>query len=176
MTERTCATDKLLEESLFATAGIRLHTKKTRTWNRASRCRCDPGDHGRLGRRSVEPTGINILGTPVSSEEFHLPSTRERLGEEEVLWRAIPWVQDLQWAWQLFFQCASPRCKHVLRAVPPSLSAVYAEGHEWGMQATMATSSEGMPGDVSQQRVAGQLATLPMRMGGLGSRSAATIG
>ena len=44
-----------------------------------------------------------------------------------------------------------------------------------GMQATMATLLEGIPGDASQQRVASQLATLPMRMGGLGSRSAARI-
>ena len=32
--ERTSAIYKLLEENLFATAGIRLHTGKTRTWNR----------------------------------------------------------------------------------------------------------------------------------------------
>ena len=59
-----------------------------------------PRGYGRVGRRSVNPTGIKILGTPVGSEEFHLVCTRERLAEEAVLWRAIPWVQDLQCAWQ----------------------------------------------------------------------------
>ena len=50
--------------------------------------------------------------------------------------------------------------------VPPSFSAIHAEGHDL---------LEGIIGDASQQRVAGQLATLPMRMGRLGSRSPARI-
>ena len=170
--ERTSAICKLLEETLFATAGIRLHTGKTRTWNRAGEI---PEGMEELGDEVWNPTGIKILGTPVGSEEFHLACTRERLAEEAVLWRAIPWVQDLQCAWQLFVQCAGPRCNHFVRTVPPSFSASYAEGHDGGMQATMATLLEAIPGDASQQRVASQLATLPMRMGGLGSRSAARI-
>ena len=159
----TCAMYKLLEKILFAIAGIRLHTGKTRTWSKAGEI---PECMEELGDEVESSTGINILGTPVGSEEFHLASTRERLAEEEVLWRAIPWAQDLQCASQLLVQCAGPRCHHFVRTVPPSLSAVYAEGHDRGMQATMATL------DVSQQRVAGQLATLPMRIGGLAARIA----
>ena len=62
-----------------------------------------------------------------------------------------------------------PVCRPTVPPFRAHRSAVYAEGHGRGMQATMTTL------DVSQQRVAGQLATLPMRMGGLGSRSAARI-
>ena len=42
----------------------------------------------------------------------------------------------------------SERC--FVRTVPPSFSASYAEGHDRGMQATMATLLEGIPGDASQ--------------------------
>ena len=129
--ERTSAIYKRLEETLFATTGIRLHTGKTRTWNRAGEI----------------PEG-KMLGTPVGSEEFHFACTPERLAEEAVLWRAIPWEQDLQCAWQFLVQCAGPRCNHFVRTVPPSFSGLYAEG-----QATMATLLEGVHGDATQQRV-----------------------
>ena len=44
--------------------------------------------------------------------------------------------------------------------------------HDQGMMATMEALLEGMPGDVEQKTWAQRLATMPMRMGGLGLRSA----
>ena len=52
------------------TAGIKLHTGKTRTWNRAT-------EMEELGDEVWNLPGMKILGTPVGSEEFHLAS-RER--------------------------------------------------------------------------------------------------
>ena len=146
----------LLADRLFHRAGIRLHTGKTRTWNRATEV----------------PERMEVLGTPVGTARFHQAASEERLHKEEEFWRTIPWFRDLQCAWQLMLQCAGPRCHHFLRTVPPSLSAAYAEVHDSGMQQVMNGLLELLPGDQRQQEVARMIASLPMRMGGLGIRSA----
>ena len=158
----------LLAEKLFAVAGIRLHIGKTRVWNRAGEA---PDRLEEFGPLVWRPAGLNILGTPVGTSDFHGEATRERLEEETQLWRAIPWVLDLQCAWQLLVQCAGPRCHHFLRIVPPEHS-MYALGHDRGMGEVTATLLEGVPGDDQQWHAAEQLVTLPMRMGRLGLRSA----
>ena len=170
--ERTRTMYNALEERLFFRAGIRLHTGKTRTWNRAG---VVPEGMPELGEDVWNPLGIVVLGTPVGTDEFHQAATQERLAEQEVLWRTIPHIRDLQCAWQLLEQCASPRCHHFVRTVPPRLSAVYAQSHDNGMRQVMTTSLEGVPGNHHQQVVAVQLVSLPMRMGRLGLRSASKI-
>ena len=50
--------------------------------------------------------------------------------------RRIPSVPDLQSAWQIILQCAGPRCHHLLRTLPPNVSASCATGHDMGMQRT----------------------------------------
>ena len=79
---------------------------------------------------------------------------------------------DLQCAWRLLLQCAAPRCNHLLRTVPHSPSAAYAAGHDAGMQQTMVALLGTLPGDHEQTTMAHNLASLPMRLGGLGLRSA----
>ena len=162
----------LLAQKLHDVAGIRLHTGKTRTWNRAGAV---PERMAELGPSVWSPAGLKILGTPLGTPEFHSIATRERLEEETLLWRAIPWVPNLQCSWQLLVQCAGPRCHHFLRCVPPELSITYAEEHDRGMMEVMGTLLEGLPGDLQQQHEAAQLATLPMRMGGLGLCSASRM-
>ena len=60
------------------------------------------------------------------------------------------------------------------RSPMPSRSAEYA-GHDVGMLQAMESLLEGLPGDARQQEVATQIASLPMRMGGLGIRSASRM-
>ena len=115
---------------------------------------------------------MKILGTPVGSAEFVESVIRDRLKKERELWQAIPKVHDLQCAWQFLLQCAGPRCHHFLRTVPLSQSRTYAEGHDQGMREVMVTLLKGLPGYGQQKAVRHQLASLPMRMGGLGLRSA----
>ena len=141
-------------------AGIQLHAGKTRIWNRA---RIRPDDIDDLGEE---------VWSPVGSEAFVQAFTETRLEEERRLWNAIPSVPDLQCAWQLLLQCAGPRCHHVLRTVPPSQSERYAAGHDAGMQQTMVALLGGLPGDQGQMTTAFNLSSLPMRLGGLGLRSA----
>ena len=157
----------LLQTHLYRMAGIQLHEGKTRVWNKAGVC---PPEEAELGDEVWSPRGVKILGTPVGSPEFVHALARDRL--DCLLWEAINWVPDLQCAWQILAQCAGPRCHHFVRTVPPSESRSYAEGHDTGMMETMCSLLGGLTGDEEQKQMAQKIATLPMRLGGLGLRSA----
>ena len=134
--ERTRTLYESLGTKLHAQAGIRLHTGKTRVWNRAS---------------------LSSLGTPLGSQRFIQEVADKRLAEEQRLWDAIPTVPDLQVA-QILLQCAGPRCHHMLRTLPPSQSEVYARGHD-------SAHTVGTPGDRHDEEMVHNIASLPMRMG-----------
>ena len=91
---------------------IRLHTGKTRTWNRAAEI---PEGLAELGPEVWSSEGLKVLGSPVGTPEYIQEAAQERLAVEADFWRKIPWVPDLQCAWQLLVQCAGPRCQHFLR-------------------------------------------------------------
>ena len=156
----------LLEEQLSVGAGIQLHTGKTRVWN------LDVAD---LGDEVWNPAGIKILGTPIGTSEFVRSITQQRLEDEGRLWEAIAWVPDLQCAWQILLQCAGPRCHHLLRTLPPSQATEYAQAHDDGMLQVMNALMGGLTGTEQERTTAHQLATLPMRLGGLGLRSASRM-
>ena len=65
---------------LFHRAGIRLHTCKTRTWNRATQ---DPERMEELGANVWNPEGLKVLATPVGTPRFHQAASEERLHKEE---------------------------------------------------------------------------------------------
>ena len=81
-------------------------------------------------------------------------------------------MPDLQCAWQLLVQSANPRANHSLRTMPPSSTAEYARAHDDSMWQTVETLLQQTPGTEAERAFARELATLPMRMGGLGLRSA----
>ena len=134
-----------------------------------------PPDMQELGPEVWSPQGVKILGTPVGHAEFVQAAMNARLEEEDKLWRALSWVPDLQCAWQLLVQCAGPRCHHLLRTMPPSQVVGYAAGHDEGMRQAMVSLLGELPGDGEQQSAAHRIASLPMRLGGLGIRSAARM-
>ena len=125
-----------------------------------------------LGDQVWSPDGAQVLGTPVGNETFVQRHVEERLAKEKQLWDAIPEVPDLQSSWQLLVQCAGPRANHLLRTLPPSQSRAYAEAHDDGMWAAGQALLGELPGSAEEVKMARDLATLPMRMGGLGLRSA----
>ena len=55
--------------------------------------------------------------------------TDTRLLEQARLLQELP-LLDLQCAWLLLAMCASPRADHLLRTLPPDLSASYVRGHD----------------------------------------------
>ena len=125
-----------------------------------------------IGEHAWPPDGIAILGFPVGSAAFVEAHAAGRLAEETELWGALPAVPDLQCAWQILIQSASPRCNHMLRALPPSASAAYAQGHDEGMWQAVDALMAGLPGTDAAKTAAKHIASLPMRLGGLGVRSA----
>ena len=88
-------------------------------------------------------------------DEFVRTLSEERISKEQHLWRAVVWVPAPQCAWQIHLQGAGPRCHHFLRTLPDW----YARHHDEGMLLAMEHLLEGF-------------ATTPMRLGGLGLRSA----
>ena len=85
-------------------------------------------------------------------------------------------MPDLQSAWQLLVQCAGLRANHLLRTLPPTQSQSYAGKHDEGMWAAAQTLLGGLPGTADEQATARDLASLPMRLGGAGLRSAERTG
>ena len=157
----------LLSEVLLRTAGIELHQGKTRAWNRAG---IPLGNVNDIGPEEWQAEGITVLGTPTGMDRYISAKMDERISKEQELWQAIPSVPHLQSAWQILLQSANPRCNHTIRTMPPTLCAAYCRSHDEGIWETAKVLLDGLP---QGNAVAQQLAALPMRMGGLGLRSAA---
>ena len=157
----------LLEAAFWSVAGIRLHQGKTRAWNRGS---IVPEDIEEISPEAWQPAGIKVLGTPIASDPFVADDERADCQRERELWDALHTVPDLQCAWQLLLQSANPRANHTMRTMPPSVSRIYCEAHDEGIWNTAGSSD----GKFKTRQIPShqQLASLPMRMGGLGLRSA----
>ena len=123
-------------------------------------------------REAWSPEGVKVLGTPVGTREFVEKLSNERIAEEQELLEALAYVPDLQCAWQILLQCAGPRCHYFVRTLPPSLSEAYAKAHDTAMWAAVERLLGALPGSASEIDMAKQLSTLPLRLGGLGLRSA----
>ena len=107
----------------------------------------------------------------IGSTQYTRARMQERIADEQRLWNAIPRVRDLQCAWQLLLQNAGPRANHTIQTFPPESSHQYALEHDAGMWRTALALLGEIPGTASEVRDAEQMATLSMRMGGLGLRS-----
>ena len=70
------------------------------------------------------------LGTPIGHPAYVASHTGTRLREEARLLQELPLLPDLQCAWLILAMCAAPRADHLLRTLPPDLSASYARGHD----------------------------------------------
>ena len=119
-----------------------------------------------------EQERIKVLGTPIGSVQFVAEMMEAKIVEERRLWDIFPLVPDLQCARQMLVQSANPRANHTLRTSPPGDWAGYAEADDVGMWNTAMALLRGVPGTDAEREQACQVATLPMRMGGLGLRSA----
>ena len=77
------------------------------------------------------------------------------------------WYQgsgDLQCAWQILLQSASPRANHSFRTMPPSSSEKYAREQDEGIWTTVKGLFDEVPGSGQELTDAAQVASLPMRM------------
>ena len=88
-----------------------------------------------------------------------------------------PWAPHLRpkllhSGWQLLLQSANPRANHTMRTMPPS--QVYCRAHDEGVWETAKRLLGHVPAEDEEE--ARNISTLPMRMGGLGLRSAERCG
>ena len=166
----TMSTFSVLQNAWFlctsCSARCLAHQGKTKVWNQAGRA---PEDE--LGPEVWRPQGLKILGTPIGTPEFVSQIMNERIEDERRFWETILSVPDLQCAWQLLVQSANPRANHSLRTMPPSCTAEYARAHDQGLWQTVETLLH-QPGTETERTFARDLAIFPIRMGGLGLRSA----
>ena len=123
----------------------------------------------------MEPGGDHDLGHACGFRSVRVASNDSPFGGGEPTVEAVSWVPDAQCAWQILLQCAGPRCHHLFRTVPPTQSVAYAHGHDDGMWRALEGVLGRLPGNQRQIEVAHSLTSLPMRLGGLGLRSAARI-
>ena len=118
--------------SIETRAGVAANLGKTRVYNRAG----GPAPPGVAelsvwrGDAPEEERGFVALGTPIGHPTYVAAHTHTRLLEEARLLQELPLLPDLQCAWLLLSMCASPRADHLLRTLPPDLSASYARGHD----------------------------------------------
>ena len=171
----------LLEKALKDQTGLKLNTGKTRVYNRGG---VQPEGVQELGAevwvgghdRDAASRGLKVLGTPVGTPEYTEAQGTKWLEKEEKLWTLLPQLPDLQSAWLLLLNCAAPRSNYRSRTVAPQYNGKYAKGHDEGLWATLCALLGKHPLEGLQGRSAAQVATLPLRKGGLGLRSAVRTG
>ena len=108
------------------------------------------------------------MGTPIGSEQFVSEKLQDRINKERRQWQAIPNVPDLQCGWQILLQSANPRA----HCAPSHLRCprITPLAHDEGLWETARVLLGEIPHEDAPH--ARDIATLPMRMGGLRLRSA----
>ena len=86
-----------------------------------------------LGVRCIDPLlpaverGVKLQGVPLGTEEYTAHWLDEHLTrQEEIMRRLQTYVPDRLAAAQILSMCVVPRISHILRALPPSASSVFA--------------------------------------------------
>ena len=119
--------------------------------------------------RTSAPAGIKVLGTSIGSDQFVADKMSERIAKERESFGTLSRLFQISSVRGSFYCRANPRANHTMHTMPPSVSRIYCEAHDEGIWNT-AKALMGIQ-DASDPEHQ-QLASLPMRMGGLGLRSA----
>ena len=166
----------VVTSSIETRAGVTANLGKTRVYNRdggpAPPGIAELGANVWRGDAPEAERGFVALGTPLGHPRFVAAHTDTRLLDEARLLQELPLLPDLQCAWLLLAMCASPRADHLLRTLPPSLSASYARGHDdavWRCLLALLGEEDDADPEVAAAR---RLALLPARSGGLGLQCA----
>ena len=120
------------QQKLWIHAGIRVHTGKTKVWNRGIRpVVCNVLERiARVGNPQAvvwtgsgipsHKQGVKILETPLGHPDFVAAHLQRVSAEHQTLLQRIPSVADVQSAWFLLLHCAAARACYHLRVVGPS--------------------------------------------------------
>ena len=167
-----------LQQCLWNHSRIRINLGKTKIWNRGGirPANCEDmvdsnnvpawrGDHA----LPTDVQGIKILGTPIGHSDFVTSTMNEVSSEHARFLERIPEMPDLQAAWLLLSHCAASRANYYLRALPLSGSLRFANRHDGDLRACL---SRMLDVDIEADSYQGEVMQLPLRLGGLGLRSA----
>ena len=147
--------DRALDAFHIVTRAVETHTGvaanlgKTRVYHR--RGGSPPPGIAELGAdvwcgdRPPSARGFVALGTPIGHPDFIAAHRAERLDAEAALLTELTHLPDLQAAWLLLTYCAAPRANHLLRTLPPSQSAPYAEAHDDALWRTLCALLPDLP-------------------------------
>ena len=108
-----------------------------------------------------------MLGVPLGHADFVEKFLEGKITEHRVLLDRIPEVPDTQSAWLLLSFCAAARANFHLRAVCPQHAQQFAAAHDEGVWQCLCRILRILPTCGAQEQ-----ASLPLREGGLGLRSA----
>ena len=166
----------VVTSSIETRAGVTANLGKTRVYNRdggpAPPGIAELGANVWHGDTPEAERGFVALGTLLGHPRFVAAHTDTRLLDEARLLQELPVLTDPQCAWLLLAMCASPRADHLLRTLPPSLSASYARGHDdavWRCLLALLGEEDDADPEVAAAR---RLALLPARLGGRGLQCA----
>ena len=174
--ERVRSVFDSLSEALWRRARIRLNQGKTKVWNASGSAPqgildLDPGDFSVwVGALSLPAAsrGLTVLGVPLGSSEFVAAQLQVLANSHASLLQRVQSLEDLQASWLLLLFCCSPRCNHVLRLLPPDCTSAFATTHDAALVCALSDLLQAGP----LPAPARQLAQTPLRLGGLGLRSA----
>ena len=156
-----------LQTALQDLAGIQLHQGKTRIWNAAGE---EPTNLAALqGVDSPDPIWVGNWALPPATQGLTVLGAyiRHALHSKRQLHDALL-EPNLQASWLLLLFCASPRCNYLLRNLPPSQTEGFAAAHDaTTMRCLARLLSPEWPLSLQVRR-----GYLPLRLGGLGLRSA----
>ena len=155
-------------------AGVKSNLGKLRAWSPAGGAAPEDlqclGDDVWTADKPNEQNGLKILGTPLGRPEFVRAFATARVKKERALLEEIKKLPDVQCAWNMLNMSAVPRANHMIRMVPPSQAAEYADLHDDAIWACFADLC--LAGQYREHRLTKDIASLPGRLGGLGLRSA----
>ena len=180
--ERARAVFDLVQTALWEHARIEVNLGKTKVWNAAGE---EPPGVRELGRANdpcwvgdrylpTDRQGLLVLGTPLGHEAYVQFQLRQKQQDHALLLERIPLVPDLQAAWLLLLFCANTRANYLLRVMPPSQVEGFAASHDLGLQQCLAR----LLGTERPAEFTGRQwcrAQQPLRLGGLGLRSAVSL-
>ena len=164
--------------------GIHLNPGKTKIWNAAGvkPAGCDvlpadrgnvrPNSHGVARFRFADvPAGMKILGTPLGHPDFVRASLESKSASHQRFLDRIPLLQDVQASW-LLVHCAAARANYMTRVVEPGATQEFSTRNDAALWNCLCQIMQIPTTQLDDVR---ETASTPMKLGGLGLRSARRI-
>ena len=135
----------------------------------ADRGNVRPNSHGVARFRSA---GMKILGTPLGHPDFVRASLESKNASHQRFLDRIPLLQDVQASWLLLVHCAAARANYMTRVVEPGATQEFSTRNDAALWNCLCQIMQIPTTQLDDVR---ETASTPMKLGGLGLRSARRI-